>query len=246
METNAEFEAVKDIIMAIPEEKVLRPNMPVTTFLQEAKNLYMFAEDDVKKLAVCGVSKATLNELYFRIEACRIAENNWEEVQTQKREDAQIWNERAIIAFDFRDGLIHSCYYAFRKDDELIRQIQSFDSGTSNVNMIQDLTNLILLCRQHLDKLVPLNITEKSLNKILEMTEEMSKLLDSTNGEQSKPHEFKEIRDQAYTYLKELVDDIRAAGKFVFWKDIERLPHYTSKYIWKKHRKTAKHKVAHL
>ncbi len=59
-------------------------------------------------------------ELCFCIEACRIAENNRKDVRTRKLEDAKIWNERALIVVDFCDGLIQFCYYAFRKDDELL------------------------------------------------------------------------------------------------------------------------------
>ena len=36
--------------------------------------------------------------------------------------------------------------------------------------------------------------------------------------------------------MKELADEIRAAGKFVFWKDKTRYKGYTSPY-WRKHNK---------
>ncbi|MEQ8471570.1 MAG: hypothetical protein RIC35_10305 [Marinoscillum sp.] len=37
-------------------------------------------------------------------------------------------------------------------------------------------------------------------------------------------------RDKAYTFLKRAVDEIREAGKYVFWKDPKRLQGYRSLY----------------
>ena len=41
----------------------------------------------------------------------------------------------------------------------------------------------------------------------------------------------KDIRDRAFTHLKEGVDTIRDAGKFLFWKDEKRAALYSSKYF---------------
>ena len=38
------------------------------------------------------------------------------------------------------------------------------------------------------------------------------------------------IRDQAYTHLKEAVDEIRASGQYVFWRNEERFQGYISQY----------------
>ncbi len=46
--------------------------------------------------------------------------------------------------------------------------------------------------------------------------EEMGNLLGLANGDKADQNQSKLLRDKAYTYLKELVDEIRDAGKYLF------------------------------
>lgn len=41
------------------------------------------------------------------------------------------------------------------------------------------------------------------------------------------------MRDRAYIYLKEAVDQICEYGKYVFWEDEDRLEKYASEYYRK-------------
>ncbi len=45
----------------------------------------------------------------------------------------------------------------------------------------------------------------------------------------------KSLRDKAFTHLKEAVDEIRAAGKYVFKNDPERFKGYMSQYFRKQY-----------
>lgn len=42
-----------------------------------------------------------------------------------------------------------------------------------------------------------------------------------------------QIRENAYTYLKQAIDEIRECGKFVFWRNPERMKGYVSEH-WQK------------
>ena len=53
-------------------------------------------------------------------------------------------------------------------------------------------------------------------------------LLAAMNGERAENNSAKTIRDKAYTLLKKAVDEIREAGKYVFWKNPDRLKGYYS------------------
>ncbi|WP_180335638.1 hypothetical protein [Labilibaculum filiforme] len=50
------------------------------------------------------------------------------------------------------------------------------------------------------------------------------------------------MRDRAYTYLKQLVDEIRTYGKYAFWNDEEKQKRYTSEYL-RNSRKTKKETI---
>jgi hypothetical protein len=51
------------------------------------------------------------------------------------------------------------------------------------------------------------------------------------------------LHNKAYSYLKKQVDEIRAAGKFLFWKNPERLSGYSSDY-WRKKNSSKKQEDA--
>ncbi|MDB4335132.1 hypothetical protein OAA06_02100 [bacterium] len=67
------------------------------------------------------------------------------------------------------------------------------------------------------------------------MANEMSEILAITNGEKAEDGAAKQLRDKAYTYLKEIVDEVRRVGKFVFWNNPERVVGYRNEY-YAKHR----------
>lgn len=67
-------------------------------------------------------------------------------------------------------------------------------------------------------------------------SDEMAELLATANSDKAEQNESKLIRDKAYTHFKELVDEIREAGKYVFRNDKNRLKGYSSSYWRKLHR----------
>jgi hypothetical protein len=52
--------------------------------------------------------------------------------------------------------------------------------------------------------------------------DELANLLAEANGDKADPNYPKTIRDKACTCLKELVDEIREAGKYMFQNDKNR------------------------
>jgi len=65
------------------------------------------------------------------------------------------------------------------------------------------------------------------------MSDQGANLLAESNGSKLKGNETKILRDKAYTHLKEVADQVRACGKYIFWKDKDRLVGYQSDY-WKR------------
>lgn len=105
--------------------------------------------------------------------------------------------------------------------------------------MVQDLNDLAIMGKQNVEQLVAIGFDLTKLDAAAELSDNMAVLLAETNGSCGAGNDSKYLRNQAYTYLKELVDEIRACGKYVFWKDKRRLEGYTSKY-WRKMNKSKK------
>ncbi len=78
--------------------------------------------------------------------------------------------------------------------------------------------------------LADINFDQTKLATAATTSQEMGQLLAAVNGERDEGNISRLTRDKAFTYLKEAVDEIRWAGRYVFWKDSNKVKGYRSKY----------------
>jgi hypothetical protein len=136
-----------------------------------------------------------------------------------------------------RDELLHAFRFAYRKDEVLLSRVSAIAAGTGHADMIQDLNDLSVLGKANPDALVSIGFNATQLDTAAKKADAMADLLATANGDKAEQNESKTTRDKAYTYLKEMVDEIREAGKYVFWKNPERYQGYISQYWKNKNRK---------
>ena len=222
-------------IQAIKPEDVLSPTMPVDVFVQEAENLYHWCPDDQAALTHAGLDWNLVVGLPFRAGACREAQSLWNKERNTRQQAEQDWKDQSPAAFDLRDQLIHTFRYAFRKDDGLLGRVDEIAQGDTNSDMVQDLNDLSELGKANADLLTLVNFDLTLLDTAAELSDRMGDLLGATNGERKKDSEAMLVRDKAFTYLKQAVDEIRECGKFVFWRNPDRLKGYVSDYWKTKH-----------
>ena len=228
------FEELLPKIKAIPAEKVLSLNMPMNKYLLEAADLGQWSANDLKELAIAGITQETLDDLTHRRIAAGIAQTNWEAVLHAREEAQKQWKMESEEGFALRDELVHYMRFAFRKDGELMRRLRKIAEGTSNADMISDLRDLSLLGQEHLYLLQKLQFDVSRLELAEQMYNELSTVHGDSKNDSGRENDIKLIRDKAYTHLKALVDDIREAGQFVFWKNPIRREGYASDYFRKK------------
>lgn len=155
-----------------------------------------------------------------------------------QEEAQQEWKIQSPEAFDLRDELLHIFYFAFRKDEVLLNRVRAIAEGDSNADMIQDLNDLSVLGKANIDAVKAVGAKPALLDQAATKADEMANLLAAANGDRAEQSETKTIRDKAYTHLKQLIDEVREAGRFLFWRNPDRYKGYTSKYR-KKHRGTS-------
>lgn len=217
-------------IEAIEDADTKTPNMPIDRYLQEAADLEIWSVDDKEQLMSVGVSKKTFDELPRRTGALRYAQSVWNKDRYVREEAAQEWTQKSPDAIFFKDELEHTLRFAFRKRPDLLSKVQAIEEGYGNADLVQDLSDLAVLGRANLPLLKALGFDDSKLDASAILSAEMSILLATMNGERIDSNKSKRLRDKAYTYLKEVVDEIREAGKFVFWKDTVRVQGYSSNY----------------
>jgi hypothetical protein len=241
MSSSEDYNQLLSEIQAITPENVLTPNMPVDVFVQEAENLYHWSIDDWTPLTSAGLNGNLINLLPVRSGACRESQSLWIKERNVRKEAEQAWKEQAPAAYDLRNQLVHAFRYAFRKQEGLLARVEEIAQGDSNSDMVQDLNDLSVLGKANLDLVTVVGISPEMLDNAANVADAMGDILGATNGERQTDSEAMIIRDQAFTLLKQAVDEIRECGKFVFWRNPDRLKGYTSDY-WQ--RKNASKPVA--
>jgi len=113
----------------------------------------------------------------------------------------------------------------------LLSKVHAIEEGYGNADLVQDLSDLAVLGNANFPLLEAIGFQASKLDTSAKLSSEMSVLLATMNGERVDTNKSKRLRDKAYTHLKEVVDEIREAGKFVFWKDEVRVKGYRSAYF---------------
>jgi len=238
MANTEDYTAKLDVIKAIPNDQIQVPSIPVDVFLQEAENLYHWSNDDAAALKGVGITQEMIDDLPVRAGALREAQSLWFKDRYSQEEAQKEWGLQSPAAYDLRDELLHDFRFAFRKDPMLLGRVSEITDGTGPEDMIQDLNDLSVLGKANPEPLAAIGFDATKLETAAQTADAMADLLATANGDKAEHNESKMIRDKAYTHLKELVDEVREAGKYVFWKDEIRYRGYTSAYR-RKHRSSS-------
>jgi hypothetical protein len=89
--------------------------------------------------------------------------------------------------------------------------------------LIQGLNDLAVIGNDNPDMSLP--------DKAAHTADEMAALLAEVTASKAEYSKTKKIRDQAYTHLKAVVDEIREYGQYVFRQNKERFNGYRSYYV---------------
>lgn len=225
------YDALLPEIVAISVADTKIPNMPVDKYLQEAADLEVWSVPDKPQLIAVGVPEATFTALPIRIGALRYAQSNWNKDRYSKEEAAQEWAIKSPVAEELRNEIEHAFRFAFRARPDLLSKVHLIEEGTGNQDLVQDLSDLAVLGNANLPLLQAISFDVAKLATASDSSAELAGLLAAMNGERNDTNSSKQTRDQAYTLLKMAVDQIREAGKYVFWKDPKRVKGYYSKYL---------------
>lgn len=221
-----------DVIRAIPDDRIKTPNsMPVKVYTQEAENLHSWATDDKDQLIAKGLDWGPVADLPIRCGALKEASARWAEERFTREEAAKQWAIESPLAYELRNELIQEFRFAFRKDTKLSSKVSTIAEGSGHADMLQDLNDLAVLGRAHTDLLAKTNFDMTLLDQAAQKSFDLAALLADATGERADSSETKRIRDQAYTYVKEVVDEVYAIGQFVFRDNERRLKGYHSNFL---------------
>ncbi len=224
------FDLKKAIIEAIPENLVNYPGIPVEVALQEAEDLYVWCQQDKDLLVKAGLDWKLAEDLLARTGACRYVQSQWQKEYRSLEQAQKDWAEKSPAAYDLRDELNHHFFFAYAKIPDLYARVQKIAEGSTHADMIQDLSDLAALGKANPEPLKAINIDLSLLDKAETTAPEMAQLLANANGKKMEDNKMRLLRDKAFYYMKEAMDEIRRVGQYVFWKDEQRRKGYVSKF----------------
>jgi hypothetical protein len=222
-----------EVISAIKDSQIKKPHhIPMAAYIHEAECLYKLALKDKEPLMAAGLAPELIEDLPQRCRALQEAESRWKNQQGALNKSAREWKKQSPSAYGLRKKLLADFLYAFRKHPGLLKAVRAISPIGGHARMIKDLNDLSLLGKDNTRLLEAINFDLSLLDKAAQTSGEMAVLLDEMdrNKERYIHSKAKKIRDQAYTYLKEAVDEILEAGKHVFRQDKEHLRKYASEY----------------
>lgn len=217
-----------------------KPNQPIATFAQEADNLYTWCLDDTHALNSIGITADMIEELPKRTDACREAQAIWNSNKNSPNEAQRQWKLLAPQAIEFRAELLKTMRYAFRREPNLLRAVSAITKGNGYSDLIQDLNDIAFLGRQHIDLLNQISFNTSLIDVAATKSDELAELWAKAKIGKDNQTEFKQNRNKTFWHLNELVSEIRAAGKYVFRNDKNRLKGYTSTFWKRKNNKKTK------
>ncbi|WP_103068127.1 hypothetical protein [Aquimarina sediminis] len=210
-------------IEALSKREIRFPKKPIDIYLQESENLFIWIQKDKRELIKRGLDWNTyVLDLPIRYEACRYAQALWVKEDHDRKEAVEVWKEEAPKAYSYRSDLLADLVFVFRNNPDLLAKVCTINNRCRSIDIVQDLRDISVLGKACAVELARVKYDLRNFNIAEQKSENLTELLIRSNGDISSTSRTKELRDRAYTHLKEAVDEIRETGKYIFRKKTER------------------------
>jgi hypothetical protein len=223
---------IDDLVMDIAVEDIIQPSIPVDICIGEAADLRRFAAEDKEALKARGLDVALIDELTVRAKFLQDKQSDWNAVYQSAITNTQEWKDKVAEASLLQREIKNDFQFALRKNEDALSKLKNINEGVGKNDLMQDMSDYPKLAAKFPDELAAINFDHEKLKRANDLSHELFDLRDGEGGSKNSSRgPEKLMRDRAYTYLKILVDEIRAYGKYTFWKDEQRQKKYSSEYL---------------
>lgn len=225
MSQKEDYSAQLPNMMAIPSNQVKIPTIPTDVAIQEAEDLYQTALKYKDELSSVGLTEATITQLTTRASALKEAQSLWQANYNTGQGAIKQWDELSPDGYALQRKLNLAFRYAYRNHSRILGRVREIADGSGDDDMIQDLNDYSVLGTENTAQLSAISFDLTQLDTAAELSKNLGTLLAQANGTKNSEHEYKNIRDRAFTLVKQSIDEIRECGKYVFadQPDIKKL-----------------------
>jgi hypothetical protein len=226
------IDLVKDQLEALPKENLRRIVMPIATALQEAHDLLELCRDPRVNAALVevGLAPAFVGDLEIRVQAARDAQSAWIAVRDRAKPAELLELETHAVAL--RRRMLAAGRYSLRGIREAQVALTSIRGGTGVDDLVQDLFDLAVVFTKYAASFEADRSfdAEASVREARDLGRRLS-LAVSEMRLGTEATAARELRDRAYSYLDELVAEVRLAGRYAYREDAEALRLFASRYL---------------
>ena len=210
-----------ELFMQIPEEKLAASNMPQEEAMQEGKRVSALAakysdrllQSDIKPEHVYSVD-ARAEAYAYSVAACDIYVHQGPEFMEQ-------YLKAKKVAYALRTKALKSLEYIFRHDKKALERIAVIKTGLGNADLHRDMLSIHKLCTEKEKFLAQTSFDRALPEKAEALFQELANLDSQIDINPKKVNEAKEISAKAWTWLSEALEEIYAAGRYVFMDEPE-------------------------
>jgi len=234
-----------ELVLEIPMDELVIPTIPVKVVVAEAADLVRYASEDKQALLNRGLNEEFIEELTLRAKLLQDKESIWHAKYESALTNTEEWEAKIDEANLLQRELKYDFQFAFRKNENALRKLKNITDGNGNADIMQDMSDYPKLAAEYPGELAAINFDNSKLVRANSLSHELFDLRDKVDGaKNSSKRPEKEMRDRAYTYLKQLMDEIRDYGKYAFWNNEKRQKKYSSEYARLKNQRNNKNKEA--
>jgi len=227
--------SIEEFVLKISEDQIVSPTIPVDITIYEAGKLHQYATEDKEALLARGLSEDLIHELKPRAIFLQDKQSAWTAVFESAQTSTKRWEAKIDEARLLQRELKYDFQFAYRNEPNILRKLKNIVSGHGNMDLIQDLSDYHAFAKQYPEPLTAILFNTSKTERAKLISLELIDLMNEVDGvKNSKNRAEKLMRDRAYTYLKQLVDEIRAYGKYAFWNEEEKQKRYSSEYARRK------------
>ena len=234
---------IEEEVLNITKNNIITPTVPVDIAIGEAGKLHQSAMEDKVALLAKGLSEDKIKELTPRAKFLQEKQSIWISVYQSALSNTEAWEAKIDEGRLLQRELKHDFQFAYRNHPDILKRLKNIVDGSGNMDLIQDLSDYSAFAIQYPEPLTAILYDTNKTVRAKQLSLDLVDLMNQVDGvKDSKNRPEKIMRDRAYTYLKQLVDEIRAYGKYAFWNDEEKQKRYSSEYQRQKYGKYTKEK----
>ena len=221
-----------------PASRNVLPDMPIGTAIREARGLFDFVTNGryEKYSALPRFDMELVDGLPVLVGKLDEAEAQWQtlKIRTQQATLRPVREEGE----SFRSDMLAAARFLLREDEEAMALVDRIAEGSGIDDLTLDLNNLARVAEQHADLFATAEDLPKDLPAYARsLSTKLSALQESPESRAAIEH-----RNQVFFLLDFAVDEIRAAGRYLYRKDPKTLALLASAYVKKKNRRRRQEK----